>query len=205
MKYLLSFLLLLSFISCGVESDSSTGLQIVDVNETIPPDSNETVPPDTNETLPPDSNTTLPPDSNTTEPIDPIFDTVDGEYDENACKGSYMTNSSPLVDDSNSLREEVDLINGLAIRSLYPENGSDSSVVLYYNNLASGIVLEEDQTTVYGDNAQFSTTFDLVWAAQLNNYTYVKTPPKESGKNACYRIDMISVDGNSITPLKVYR
>ena len=196
MKYLYALLILLSLVSCGVETDSSGSLSYSPSDPSDPTDPTDPSDP-TDPTDPTD-----PSDPET----DPIFDIVDAEYDEHACSSAYST-ASPLQNNAGDERETADNVNGMKILSLYDETTDDidSNVVMYYNNLSSDISLKDVRSNVYGDNARFIVTYDLVWVTQSDNTVYVKTPKLTNELHSCFRVKLDSEDGSSISSVKVYR
>ncbi len=196
MKYLYTLLILLSLVSCGVETDSSGSLSYSPSNPDDPSDPSDPSDPDD-----PDDPT------DPSDPVaDPIFDVVDAEYDELACSSVHST-ANPLQNNAGDERETSDSVNGMKILSLYDEttNDEDSNVVMYYNYLSSEVSLEDDRSNVYGDNSRFIVTYDLVWVTQSNNTVYVKTPKLTNELHSCFKIKLDSREGSSISSVKVYR
>ena len=185
---------MLSFTACGVETDSSDRVQSF-----LPTDGNGSV-------ISPDSNGSTTPGTTPDIVKDPVFDIVDAKYDDECCS-SANTSANPLQNNAGDERETFDTFNGMKILSLYNEttDDADSNVVMYYNNLLSGASVKDSRSNIYGDNSQFIVTYDLVWVTQLNNTVYVKTPKLTNELPSCFRMKLDNSDGNSITPVKVYR
>ena len=224
LKFLASVFILLSFVSCGVDTSSST--QTAKVEETTGTGTDTLTPPplvelnpiaDANGTVPDDG--TIDPDDGT-DPNDGIVPTNDANQedstfditgaieDEFACflgdvNDGYTNNV--IVDDSydyaGSFSDEED---GVGINSGLPyyNNVELTEVHLFYYDLKpvrafNKISIFEDKYTMYIDEA---------WSINDMTAVYVRTPRDTNGLYACYRYELadISIDNIPVRK-KVYR
>ena len=200
MKVLVVVLITLFFLGCGVETDSSVSTLTAagsngDDNTTTGNDSNNT-----------DDNTTDPTDGDGgTVVIDDSssagFSQTDAENDPNACdiNDIYQVISDSSFDPNAS----ADALNGLTILSqyLYSVDLEATKVALFYPSLANQKL--DSSIYIYEDNYQIS--FDKAWEINANARVYVRIPKDIYGAYSCYRYELDSVSGGSITKTKVYR
>lgn len=220
LKFIATVFILLSFVSCGVDTSSSS--QTAKVEESTGSDngtSTLTPPPlvelnpisDANSTVPndgtnPDDGTVTPP-TNDANQTDSDFDIAGAIEDEYACSigdvnGGFTNNV--LKDNSNDYLGGFDLEDGLGITSrfAYSEDTAESEVVLYYYDLKP--VRTFKVITVLG--YKHTLSIDTAWASNNEKVIYVKTPKNSDGLFGCFRYDLSSIDVDSDVPItKVYR
>ena len=183
------------FIGCGVSSDSSDGT----LTSSTDGNGNGS---DTNTT---DTNTT---DTNGTggtvvveDPSDSGFSKTDAEEDSNACviDDVYQV----IADSSFDPLATGDVDNGVEIASQYNYSTDleATQVALYYPDLKE--TREDERVNIYEDNYRFS--FDKAWPSNDVSRVYIRTPKDINGIYSCYRYDLGSLSGDSITKTKVYR
>ena len=172
---------MVSFIGCGLESESSPGLSSsldMDPNSTDPidpTDPTDPTDPDSN-TTDPDSNTTDP-DSNTTDPVLPA-----SIYDPKACG---HVDYKVIIYDSKLVAATFSADYGIGLTSYYPKSTSASTETEF---LADVLVVT--------DNYSFS--FDRVWLENSNKTIYVRSPVDADDNYECYRYELNSIDPNVI-------
>jgi len=201
MKFLISFLILLIFVGCGVDTNSSGQPSSVTI-ETVPTETNTTQEITTIET----NTTVITDDTDSKEDQDPIFESDGAVYDENACKSSWST-ANPLQDhNENDDRETSDDTNGLAVMSYYTETGyiDGSNVIVYFKQVSGTVGSTAFRKNGYFDNSQFRIEYDPIWKDEINNTIYVETPKLDNELKTCYKV-IINSDDISNTEQKVYR
>ena len=222
LKFLASIFIFLVFVSCGVDTSSSS--QTANVEESTETD-DLTLPPlvelnpivDVNSTVPDDGTTD--PGDGTTDPgdvvnpgdggsqADSIFSVENAVYDKFACflgnvNDGYTNNI--IKDDSYDYLGEIDEEDGLGITSRYAFNSdvSKTEVVLYYYDL----LLPRAMNVVSISEDLYTVTIDTAWAQNAQSVVYVRTPKDKDDLFGCYRYDLqsIDVDGNAQVT-KVYK
>lgn len=208
MKVLVLIFVTVLFFGCGVETNSSGN--ITDSDSSITDDGTGTddgtdTGTDTEDTD--DSNTTDSTDGtgDTTVVIDDAtdagFNKTDAELDSNAC--TINTIYQAILDSSFDPNAAADAANGLTLMSQYPYSVDleATNVALFYPDL---IISKQDSNLhIYEDSYQFS--FDKAWETNANARVYIRTPKDIYGAYSCYRYELDSVSGGSITKTKVYR
>ena len=201
MKFLFGIFVLLNFIGCGVDTDSSGVPASISVPTTDTNTTTTTTDTNTTTTTTTDTNTTT-----TTDDKEPVFESDGAVYDENACKSSYST-AIPLQDDNeNDDRESSDDVNGLAVMSYYTETGftEGSNVIVYFKSVTGTAGSTAFRKNGYFDNSQFRIEYDPIWIDEPNNTIYVETPKLDNELKTCYKV-IINSDDISNTEQKVYR
>ena len=227
LKFLASVFILLSFVSCGVDtSSSSQTAKVEDTTSTNTESDTLTLPPlvdlnpigDANTTVPddgttvPDDGTTVP-DDGTTPPstdvnqTDSDFDVVGAIEDKFACtNGDYSDGytNNLLKDTSADYLGVSDIEDGVGLYSNYPYMSDDSKteVTLFYYDLKPQRSMDVESFLEAG----YTLSIDTAWAQNDEKVLYVRTPQDINGLFSCYRHDAstIDVDGK-ITITKVYK
>ena len=226
LKFLASVFILLSFVSCGVDTSSSS--QTAKVEDTTGTDTGTdtlTPPPlvelnpieDANSTVPDDG--TIDPDNGTTDPGDVVnpgdggdqtsstFDVENAIVDSFACflgDSNQGYTNNVIKDDSNDYLGASDEEDGLGINSRYPFNSdiTKTEVALFYYDLE--VVRSMDVVSIVEDD--YTVSIDTAWADNTNSRLYVRTPKGGNDLFGCYRYDVSSIDiDQTVTVTKVYR
>lgn len=196
MKVLVLVFVTVFFFGCGVETNSSGN--ITDSDSSIIDDGTGT---DTN-----DSNTTDSTDGTDGVTViddssDSGFNQTDAELDSNAC---IINSTYKVIDDSSfDPLASSDLANGLELASQY-NFSSDleaTKVALFYPELT--VTKLDKNVHLYEENYRLS--FDKAWTSNNLARVYIRTPLDVYGAYSCYRYDLDSLSGDSITKTKVYR
>jgi len=200
MKVFVLFLSAYLLLGCGVDtSSSSSSLQQSDGSTNTDGTTTDTG------TTTDENDTTGTNDGGTTVIVDEStsagFSQADAELDVNACiiNGTFQAISDSSFD-PNSI---ADSANGLEIASQYPYSTDleATKVALFYPTLKS---LPLDQVIhIYEDNYRLS--FDKAWSSNDIPKVYIRTPKDSNGAYSCYRYDLDSINGDTITKTKVYR
>ena len=227
LKFLASVFILFSFVSCGVDTSSST--QTAKVEDTTGTDTGTdtlTPPPlvelnpivDANSTIPDDG--TIDPNDGTTDPGDgttvgdggeqanSIFNVENAIYDQYACftgdiNDGYTNNkiSDTNVDD----RGESDIEDGVEVNSKIPSINADEEgtrVSLFYYDL----LVSRDMALVHIYEDDYRISIDKGWAYNEKKIVYVMTPVRPGSEfRSCYRYDLTSITSGSYIKTKVYR
>ena len=191
MKFLVVVLITVFFLGCGVETDSSFG------------DSTTTSEPGTGDGNSTDDNTT---DGSGTgvvvdDPSSSGFDQNDAELDSSAC---IINATYEAIDDSSfDPLANADVDNGLEIASQYNYSTDleATKVALFYPELT--VVKLDINMHIYEESYRFS--FDKAWPSNDLASIYIRTPQNIYGTYSCYRYDLDSLSGDTITKTKVYR
>lgn len=222
LKFLVSFFILLSFVSCGVDTSSSS--QTANVEESTETD-DLTLPPlvelnpiaDVNETVPDDG--TIDTGDGTTDPgdvvnpgdggnqADSVFSVENAIYDKFACflgdvNDGYTNNI--IKDGSYDYLGEIDEEDGLGITSRYAFNSDESKteVALFYYDLL--VARAMNVTSISEDT--YTLSVDTAWASNERKILYVRTPVDRDGLFGCYRYDLSDIDiDKNVQAIKVYR
>lgn len=213
LNYLLATLTAILLSGCGTSTNSSADIVIdsTDGSSSIyvddgnmSDDSNTSGDSNTSDDPGSGGGTITPPDDPNYEPV---FDPADSAvFDTQSCDSSLFS-ATPLQDSALSAREEVDELNGMTVKSLYPEtfNELESLVTIYYNKFPADQVLQDERTVFYGDNSQYYIAYDLEWLNVANNSIYIQIPQLDAERPSCYKITLDKEQGTSVSALKVYR
>lgn len=190
MKLLVLVFITVLFLGCGVNTDSSLG-----GSTTSNTDDN------TSDPINGDDD-----DNNSggvvvVDPSDSGFDKTDAEEDPNAC---IINDTFQAIDDSSfDPNAAADAQNGLTVTSqyLYSVDLEATKVALFYPELTN--TKQDSNLHIYEDHYQFS--FDKAWLTNANARVYIRTPKDIYGVYSCYRYELDSLSGDSITKTKVYR
>ena len=184
------------FGGCGVDTsssaeDSKSSVKIIDDGS------------DTN------SSTNVDDNSSSTDGTDNIpdapasssnFNVKDATFDKQAC--SIENGYKVLIDSSFDPNATPDDDNGMEIESRYAYNTDveATKVYIFYPKLTQKKKFRS--VNVYSENYRFG--FDEAWIA--NSHTiYVRLAKDGAGHYSCYRYELNSLTGSSITGTKVYR
>jgi hypothetical protein len=203
MKFSVLSVLAYLLLGCGIDTSSSSEVVVqnstiidttVDTNNSIDTNSTDTNSTDTNTSS---TTTTVVVDDSTTSG----YSKTDAEEDVNACL--FNDTFQILSDSSFDPNAVADTTNGVDITSQYPYSSdlTATTVVLYYPSLSVG--LQNETIHIYEDNYVFS--FDKAWSSNELSSVYIRTPKDIYGAYSCYRYDLSSVSGTSISKTKVYR
>ena len=229
-KFLASVFILLSFVSCGVDTSSST--QTAKVEESTGTDTatdSLTPPPlvelnpiaDANSTVPDDG--TIDPGDGTVDPGDGTVDPGDGNTvadqstssfdvdgaveDAYACflgdnNNGYTNNV--ITDTSTDYLGNIDEEDGVGVSSRYPYQSDEAKteVALFYYDLQ----IARSMYMVSDFQDDYTISIDSAWADNEKSVLYVKTPKGGNDLYECYRYNVSLIDQNDqITITKVYR
>ena len=195
MKVLVFVLMTLLFVGCGVESDSSDGTLTSSSGTGGGTDTNDTNGTDNNDTNSSGGTVVV------SDPSSSGFDKTDAEEDSNACIINAVFQT--LDDSSFDPLAAADSVNGVEIASQYAYSTDldATKVVLFYPNLSAALL--DQQLHIYEDNYRFS--YDKAWSSNNIATVYIRTPKDSNGAYSCYRYELDSLSGSSITKTKVYR
>jgi len=128
------------------------------------------------------------------------FDMKDATFDAKAC--SIENGYNVLSDSSFDPNATPDDNNGIEIESRYAYNTDveATKVYIFYPNLTQE--MKSRNVNVYSENYRFG--FDEAWIANSNT-VYVRLAKDGIGHYSCYRYELNSLTGSSITGTKVYR
>jgi len=203
MKVFVLFLSIFLLLGCGVDtSSSSASLQ----NSTGSTTTDGTTTDANNGTTDTNDSTTGTNDNGGTtvivdESTDAGYSKVDAEKDVNAC---LINDTFQIISDSSFDPNAIaDAANGLELASQYPYSIDleATKVVLFYPSI--GTALFNKTVHIYEENYRLS--FDKAWSTSKLPIVYIRTPKDVNGVYSCYRYDLASINGNSITKTKVYR
>ena len=129
------------------------------------------------------------------------FDKTDAVEDENACiiNDTYQV----IADSSFDPLSTADVDNGVEVSSMldYTTDLDATKVALFFPELTQEKIGK--MVNVYED--LYRIAYDQAWVNNDDASIYVRTPQNVSGNYMCYRYDLDSLDGTSITKTKVYR
>ena len=198
MKVLVLIFVTVFFFGCGVETNSSVG------NPTSTTGDDTGTGTDTGDSN--DSNITDPTDDNggtivIDDSSDSGFNKTDAEQDSSAC---IINDTYKVIDDSSfDPLANSDLANGLELASQYnfSTDLEATKVALFYPELT--VTKLDKNVHLYEENYRLS--FDKAWTSNSLARVYIRTPLDINGAYSCYRYDLDSLSGDSITKTKVYR
>ncbi len=217
LKFCLIIITLLLLNSCGVNTSSSSSRNSKSLNQTGSTNGSNTnnSGSDNNDTNSSGSTTS------TSSLDDALFDTVDAEFDANACDGStYKFASDASFGGSEEGANGSSLFfvadQGLWIGSEHLEADAQSRnktwVILYYKSFPDSTLLNTQGSTSYIKEGIFVLSYDIAWTdasiPNVDNTVYVLSANYDSDKGekpSCYRAKLSSVSGSSLSVSKVYR
>ncbi len=129
------------------------------------------------------------------------FSKIGAEQDSNAC---IINTTFKVIDDSSfDPLSAADVDNGLEIASQYDYSVDleATKVVLFYPSITTALL--DKKVHIYEEYYRLS--FDRAWASSSIANVYVRTPKDINGIYGCYRYELGSLSGDSITKTKVYR
>ena len=189
----ISLSIIFVFGGCGVETSSSAEKSSsTDIQGDITDSNSSSDITDTNSSS--DVNSTESPVSNSN------FDMKDATFDAQSC--SIENGYNVLSDSSFDPNATPDDNNGIEIESRYAYNTDveATKVYIFYPNLTQE--MKSRNVNVYSENYRFG--FDEAWIANSNT-VYVRLAKDGIGHYSCYRYELNSLTGSSITGTKVYR
>ncbi len=214
LKFCLVIITLLLLDSCGVNTSSSSSRNSKSLNQSGSTNGSNTSNSgsDGNGTNASGSDTSL---------EDALFDTINAEFDPNACDGSkYKFASDASYGGSEEGANGSSLFfvadQGLWIGSEHLEADAESRdktwVILYYKSFPDSTLLNTQGSTSYIKEGIFVLSYDIAWTdasiPNVDNTVYVLSANYDSDngeKPSCYRAELSSVSGSSLSVSKVYR
>jgi len=192
MKYLIVVLITVLFLGCEVNTDSSASSAPGANPGDGPGDEPGTGPGDD-----PDDNSTVP----ILDPSGSRFDKRDAIYDDNACIINELYQA--ISDSSFDPNAAGDSIHGVTLLSQYPYDVDleATKVTLFYPDLTG----TKRDSSLYIYETDYQVGYDKAWETNANAWVYVRTPPSAYGLFSCYRYELDTLSGGSITKTKVYR